>query len=126
MDQVRSLRARMLVGHFDRNPGAGVYLRIGNSVRYVCQQAGLEPSQASELIAASLADAEVEQAGAFATTLRRLSPADFDRLFRHGWEMADCTLVSRGRGRFRRHRWRPTRTAAMAAPRRSLPFGARR
>ncbi|KAA1261076.1 Patatin-like phospholipase [Rubripirellula obstinata] len=85
-DQVRSLRARMLINHFQQNPGSGAYLRMGlktkrgNNLRI----AGETPA---------LTDAEVRQAAGMETTLRRLTHNEFSILFRHGYEVADATLT---------------------------------
>ena len=38
-DQVRSLRARAVVAHLRRNPGAGVYLKIGNTEERIYREA---------------------------------------------------------------------------------------
>ena len=42
----------------------------------------------------TLADADVKAAAQFSTTLRKLEGFEFDRLYGHGWECADCTLSS--------------------------------
>lgn len=95
MDQVRSLRARILVDHFSRHPGSGVYLHIGRSARYLLEEAGMPPEQVAAAVPRCLDDEEVKLAAGFRTTLRRLAPAEFERLRRHGWEVADCTLTAR-------------------------------
>lgn len=94
MDQVRSLRARELVRHFGEHPGSGVYLKMGRDARYLLSQGG----QGEETIAAvaerCLSDEEVGSARDYPTTLRRLSEVDFDRLCRHGFEVASCVLLA--------------------------------
>ncbi|QDT04448.1 Patatin-like phospholipase [Rubripirellula lacrimiformis] len=84
-DQVRSLRARMLMDYFKQNPGTGAYLRLGLRTKrvYARSAAGGEPN---------LTDDEVKRASEIETTLRRLTHSEFSLLFRHGFEVADATL----------------------------------
>ena len=44
-DQVRSLRARMLFGHFASRSNTGVYLRMGQSAALVLREAGVPEDQ---------------------------------------------------------------------------------
>jgi NTE family protein len=94
MDQVRSLRARTLLGHFKKHLGSGVYLMMGNTASKILKDAGLSPDEVAAASASCLPDAEVRAAAQFSTTLRRLREFEFDRLYRHGWECANCTLSS--------------------------------
>lgn len=86
-DQVRSLRARMVVHQFKQQPGSGAYLRLGT-----------RPSRASSAPAGgrqrwTLTAEEVDRVANLPTTLRRLSCQEFSLLFRHGFEVADQTLT---------------------------------
>ncbi|TWU57866.1 patatin-like phospholipase family protein [Rubripirellula reticaptiva] len=85
-DQVRSLRARMLIEFFKQNPGSGAYLRLGLKTKsvYARSKIGGQPA---------LTDQEVGQASAIETTLRRLTHEEFSLLFRHGFEVADATMI---------------------------------
>ncbi len=80
-DQVRSVRARMLIDYFKQNPGSGAYLRMGRLSKR--GEAGGRPT---------LTDDEVRYVSAIETTLRRLTHREFSLLFRHGYEVADGTL----------------------------------
>ncbi len=91
-DQVRSLRARSLAGHFLQVPTSGAYLRMGNSSPTIARQARLGQAEATQLGDGCLADEEVSRAAGHATTLRQLSDEQFQCLFRHGWEVAQGTL----------------------------------
>ena len=84
-DQVRSLRARMLIDYFKQNPGYGAYLRLGLQTKrvYSRNEAGRQPS---------LTEDEVRLVSQIETTLRRLTHEEFSLLFRHGFEVADATL----------------------------------
>lgn len=84
-DQVRSLRARMLMEYFKMNPGVGAYLRIGTKSKpnhSLGENDGSKP----------MTDEEVDHAFNFDTTLRRLSHRSFSILFRHGYHVAENTL----------------------------------
>ncbi|TWU48636.1 Patatin-like phospholipase [Rubripirellula tenax] len=84
-DQVRSLRARMLIDYFKKNPGSGAYLRLGRQTRYYYERRRGDGQP-------SLTDDEVREAAGLETTLRRLTHLEFSRLFRHGYEVADATI----------------------------------
>jgi NTE family protein len=85
-DQVRSLRARMLIDFFKQNPGCGAYLRMGLKSK----QLELHNTRDAQ---PSLTDDEVRQAANMETTLRRLTHQEFSVLFRHGYEVANATLT---------------------------------
>ncbi len=93
--QVRSLRVRALMEHFRRSPGSGVYLQLGNTAHFVLQEAGISDEDMTPMGAGCLADSEVRAITRLRTSLRRLSKELFEGLYRHGWEVADCTLASR-------------------------------
>ncbi|MEM9365229.1 MAG: patatin-like phospholipase family protein [Planctomycetota bacterium] len=93
-DQVRSLRARMLMDHFKRNPGVGAYLRLGLSTRRIYAR---NTARGKSIDARpALTDAEVSWVAGMETTLRRLTHAEFSKLFRHGFEVADAMLTTYG------------------------------
>ena len=94
-DQIRAMRARTLVADFKRDPELGVYLRMGNTTGKIWSAAGKQAPDFEVLDAVA-----VEKAATLKTTLRRLSTAEFDRLYRHGFEVTDATLCSRQGGRF--------------------------
>lgn len=86
-DQVRSLRARMVMQQFKEQPGLGAYLRLGMQPgRSHVQQ----PGSANRW---TLSAAEIDQVANLETTLRRLTADEFSLLFRHGFEVADLTLT---------------------------------
>ncbi len=104
-DQVRGLRARMIVNYFWRHPGSGVYLRIGNTPRRLVDAAWVDPAQHAALLAAGLPEDEARQAASLGTHLKQLPPTVFDRLCRHGWEVADGTLSTRCGAQFAHRPW---------------------
>jgi NTE family protein len=95
MDQVRGLRARTLVDHFEHNKNCGVYLKMGNPGRKILADAGITEERIKHLTSECLSHTHVQTAVNFPTTLRRLSKVEFDLLYQHGWEVANCTLHSR-------------------------------
>jgi len=95
MDQVRSLRSRMVFDHFLKHPGSGVYLMMGGTAQKILREAGLSTQKIEEISTGCLPDEEVERVALFPTTLRKIGQAEFDRLYRHGWEVADCNLRAR-------------------------------
>lgn len=102
MDQVRSLRSRSLVDHFEREPGSGIYLRIGRSTSFILAAA----NKTSDLND-SLDDRVVAALGALPTHLKRLKPTEFDNLHRHGWEVADSTAQAYAPGVLSHAAWTP-------------------
>lgn len=95
MDQVRSLRSRMLFDHFLNHPGSGVYLMMGGTAQKILREAGLSTQKIEEISTGCLPDDEVERVALFPTTLRKIKETEFDGLYRHGWEVADCNLRAR-------------------------------
>jgi NTE family protein len=107
MDQVSSLRARQLVEHFASHPGSGAYMKVGNTAQYILEQAGVDEEEVAAAVSSCLSQKDAELAVAHKTTLRRPSEEEFDRLYRHGWEVADCTLSAYSPDLFRRTGFRP-------------------
>lgn len=100
LDQARGLRARTLVNHLQQNEYSGVYLKMGNTGRKILADAGIDKQSIDEYTRDCLDESQVQTAVNFPTTLRRLTDAEYDLLFEHGWEVADHTLKSRCRGLF--------------------------
>ena len=94
-DQIRGLRSRSVVAEFIQKGGSGAYFRIGNTVEEIYSAAGLSVPRGNYLCAR-----DVEQEAMFPTTLRRLKLSEFTQLRRHGFEVANATLVTRLNGHF--------------------------
>ena len=90
-DQIRSLRARALVAHLQRNPATRVYLKIGNTQEHIYREANTRTT-ATHITSDSLHLSEVHEAARVGTTLRRFTPREYDLLFSHGHQVADATL----------------------------------
>ncbi len=90
-DQVRGLRARAVVSHLERNPGAGAYLKMRNTAEYIYREAKI-PVVPRHILHDSLSVSEVREAAGIDTTLRKFTRREYDLLFAHGHEVADATL----------------------------------
>ncbi|MBM4432269.1 MAG: patatin-like phospholipase family protein [Chloroflexi bacterium] len=91
MEQIRSLRFRALVERFINHGDRACYLQIGQTREDVLQMLGLE-EEASGSGRTCLSQAEVDAAADMPTDIRRVSEPAYERLFRHGYEVADYTL----------------------------------
>jgi NTE family protein len=102
MDQVRSLRARAIIERFVNHHDKGVFLQTGNTCEKVIRSArrdsGLSQAEIeteiAQLAPGYLSDLEAQKAAEMGTVIRKLSQEEFERLFRHGFEVADITLYS--------------------------------
>ncbi len=92
MNQVRSLRARAIVGRITSHPDdQGVFLQMGNTWQDIVRDSG-NPRQAERFCRDCLSSEQVRQIAGFATTIRRLSQDEYEGLYRHGYEVADLTM----------------------------------
>ena len=105
IDQVRSLRARALINHFETHKNSGVYFKIGNTGRKILVAAGIGNESIDELIKNSLSSKDAKSAANFKTTLRKLTDIEYDLLYRHGWEVANFTLHARCPDIFQYKEW---------------------
>lgn len=74
-----------------RNPGNGLYIKIGNSAKYIVDQGGLTGSEAQKLISACMDYETVHRVRNYPTDLKKLLDEDFDLILRHGYEVMYCT-----------------------------------
>jgi NTE family protein len=95
MDQVRSLRTRVvmerLLNHFTDDKGS--FLQMGNTGSYVLSEVRKE-SLIPQIAPGCMGDQEAQLATNMPTAIRKLTPEEFERLFRHGFEVADYTLFA--------------------------------
>lgn len=92
-DQIRALRARMINGELERGSVKGVYLRMGNTVRDIDVKVGRKRQPAE--YDAYQSDEEGRLALQQPTDLNRLPEPLFDRIARHGFEVAEATFSAR-------------------------------
>jgi NTE family protein len=92
-DQIRSLRSRMLLADIASGAVEGVLIRMGNSVRAVdikSDQAG----RPAGFYDTYQSDEQAATALQYPTDLKALPEDEFDRLARHGFEVADVTMTT--------------------------------
>lgn len=93
MDQIRSLRTRSVLERMVVHEDKGSFLRTGNTCEYVLSRAGKDDEIAA-LCPDCLSKEEAIRAAEMETTIKQLSAAEFERLFRHGFEVADYTMYA--------------------------------
>ena len=93
MDQIRSLRSRAIWERFINHKDAGGFFQIGNTCRGVLENAGRQDDIA-KLCPQCMSVEEAKLAAATPTMIRQLTHDEFERLFRHGFEVADITLYA--------------------------------
>jgi NTE family protein len=104
-DQIRALRTRTFMADVTNGRVQGALLRMGHSVREVHMRAG-RASRNSPDYDAYLSDSEVTEALLFPSGLRAVPQSTFDRISRHGYEVADATLTIRSPNEFQKSlRW---------------------
>jgi NTE family protein len=91
-DQIRSLRARMLIGAIADGYIRGALVRMGNSVRDIdIKSSGLREQSWYDRFQA---DQEVALALKHPTDFKAMPERMFDCIARHGYEVADMTLTA--------------------------------
>jgi NTE family protein len=95
MNQVRSLRTRAIIerlaNHADQDQG--VFLQTGNSCRYIIESAR-HNDWLPRFCEGAMPEDEVEKAAAMGTVIRKLTMEEYERLYHHGYEVADATLCA--------------------------------
>jgi NTE family protein len=102
MDQIRSLRSRAIVERFVNHQDKGVFLQTGNTHEEVIRKArkgkglpaALIEQEVAQVKQGSLSPEEAAWVAEMPTVISKLSEADFTRLYRHGFEVADVTLYA--------------------------------
>lgn len=91
MDQIRSLRSRAITERFINHKDAGVLLQIGKTTEDTLIGAG-KTEAARQYAPQCLSAKETNLAANMETVIRKLTQVEFERLFRHGFELADAML----------------------------------
>ena len=94
MNQVRSLRTRAVIERFKNHQDNGVFLQTGSTGCSTLRRAKKDVAEIERVCAHTLSDQEAKQVAEMATAIGKLEPAVFDRVFRHGFEVADYTLYA--------------------------------
>jgi NTE family protein len=95
MNQVRSLRTRAIIERLANHAGddQGVFLQTGNSCKYIIESAR-HFDWLPQFCEGALPESEVEKAAAMGTVIRNLTAEEYERLYHHGYEVADATLCA--------------------------------
>ena len=106
--QVEALRGRDVIHNYEDHKLSGNYFNTGNFCRKILESAlnilgvdaGYEASDISTLCQSYLSEEDAEDAATMRTEIRKLTEEEFTLLFRHGYEVADCTLFAYGKGTY--------------------------
>ena len=98
MDQIHALRTRALMERINQGD-PGVLLKTGTTCEHVLRNSE-HADEITRVSAQCLESTQAARVENFATTINRLSPDDFELLFRHGYEVADYTLYAYAGGKF--------------------------
>lgn len=94
--QIEALRSRDTIHRFHSHDGIGRYFKTGNSCWKILRDADKTQDELKTICKDYLGPDEVTKAADFSTTIRQLKSQEFHLLFRHGFEVADCTLHAYG------------------------------
>lgn len=108
MDQIRSLRARAIMERIINHDDKGAFLQIGNTCEFVLENAG-RGGEIADKCPGCLSKEEADQAATMETDIGKLDEKTFERLFRHGFEVADYTLYAYNHPGFQFIGYNPTR-----------------
>jgi NTE family protein len=100
MDQIRSLRSRAIIERFINHEDEGIFAQTGNTCEKIIRSAGKGKNlpqaeieaQVARVCPGSMSAEEAQKAAEMPTVIRRLTEAEYERLFRHGFEVADGLL----------------------------------
>lgn len=92
MDQVRALRARTMWDHFKTNKNTGVYVMIGesNEINYGKTKPDFP---LTDITKTTLTPYDIRKAKEYPTTLWKMQTPNFSKLYLHGWEAANASLI---------------------------------
>lgn len=93
MDQIRSLRSRAVIERFVNHEDEGVFLQTGNTPRSVLRNAG-RTAVLPDLAPDFLPEAEAQAVAQMDTHIKQMEEDEYERVFRHGFEVADITLFA--------------------------------
>ena len=88
-NQVDVLRTRQVLASVIHR-GMGLYLKIGYTAERIAEILHIPQDTARALVGSQLSQKDAIRVRDYPTTLNSPSPADFDLIFRHGYENAKC------------------------------------
>jgi NTE family protein len=107
--QIEALRGRATIHNYISHNLGGQYFNMGNSCQKILRAAlgqpggvaGYQEDDIPVLCNRYLTPEAAEQAANMPTEIANLSEEEFRLLFRHGYEVADCTMFAYGKGTHR-------------------------
>jgi len=102
MDQIRSLRSRAIVERLINHQDKGIFAQTGNTCEKIIRTAGRLKNlplaeieaQIARVCPGSLSAEEAQKVAEMPTVIRKLTEVEYERLFRHGFEVADGLLYT--------------------------------
>jgi NTE family protein len=94
MNQVRSLRTRAIIERFKNHHDEGVFLQTGSTCANALRRAKKTPAEIQGLCVNTLSAQDAKAVAEMATVISKLDQDVFERVFRHGFEVADYTLYA--------------------------------
>jgi NTE family protein len=89
-DQVTALRSRDVMD-FIKRTGQGMFVKIGNSAEMIASESNCSEQLKAQLVERCISTERAAQAMRYPTTLKKPNDSEIQTLFRHGYEVADCT-----------------------------------
>ncbi len=65
---------------------------MAKTTREALSEANIPANVIERVVGSCMPDTEVREAARFPTNLRKLKDSKFERIYRHGWRVADCNL----------------------------------
>jgi len=98
-NMARETKRLAFIQQLEEGTRDGVFLNLGDTCRRVYENAGVKDG-VGEICARYLSTDEVRLAAALSADLQRLAEDDYERLFKHGKEVADYSLNAYYPGKF--------------------------
>ncbi len=95
MNQVRSLRTRAIIERLANHPqeDQGVFLQTGNTCKYIIESAH-HADWLPQFCEGAMPEEEADKVATMGTVIRKLTQEEYERLYHHGYEVADATLCA--------------------------------
>lgn len=95
MDQVGTIKSTLIIDYMKQHHN-GVYLKIGTSVSDIVKESDLSFVEKERLIHEAMLTKDVVKVRDYKTTLERVTPEDYHKIIRHGYETARANLLGWG------------------------------
>ena len=95
MTQSQLLRKQEVIDFMEQNK-QGLFLQIGSQTKDMLRHCDISFARKQELLHASLKESDVLRVSSYKTTLERVKKDDFERILRHGYEVAKLNSLCSG------------------------------